>query len=67
MHSRVHVCTSTAWKGFVMYLQNDVFCSGHCGELFCYWQFLDPALNVMAGQYHQNLKKMEEEGWPVCW
>jgi len=39
-----------------------LYASGHCGELFCYWQFLDPALNVMAGQYHQNLKKMEEEG-----
>ena len=51
------------WMERICNVAAAVFCSGHCGELFYYWQFLDSALSVMAGQYHKNLKKMEEEGW----
>ena len=50
------------WESFNCWHPAMILYSGHCGELFCYWRFLDPSPSMMATQYYKSLRELEE-GW----
>ena len=54
------VCNCTRFAIRIYELIPFVVYSGRSAELLSYWQFLDPAVSVMATQYYKSLRKLEE-------